>query len=152
MPAFAFIQFQGDTFAHEGMKPETGREPIITVRVFVGLFAPKLAVEQNVDVCAASQRFERETVAQPDIPRIIILFAGKGKLGVIVHISGDKAKQHIRLPMLPVIIPAQSGRNHPHRTGKLQLGVSRNELLPSGFVLLQTFLVRIARMLSILTL
>ena len=141
MPSFPFGELERDAFSGEDMKTEACREPIITFWITVGLPSPKLAVEQDIDISSARQRLEREMPAQRNTPWIIVLLSCESKLGIVVGISRDKTEEHIGLPMFPVVIPTQSGRDQSHRTGELELRITWDKLLPSLLVLFQAFLV-----------
>lgn len=141
MPSFPFGELERDAFTCKDVEAETRREPVITFRVTVGLASPKFAIEQDIDVGSAGQRFEREMLAQRNAPWVIVLFDGKGKLGIVIGIGGNKTEKHIRLPMFLIVIPTQSERDEPHRTGELEFRIARDEPFPSLLILFQAFLV-----------
>ena len=52
-------QFQRDALAQEGMEADAGGEPVVAIGIFVRLFAPKITIEQGVDIDATTQWLER---------------------------------------------------------------------------------------------
>ena len=114
MPSFPFGELERDAFTCKDVEAETRPEPVLAFRIAVGLTSPTRPIEQDIDVGSAGQRFEREMFAQRNAPWVIVLLDGKGKLGIVIGIGGNKTEKHIRLPMFLVVIPTQSERDEPH--------------------------------------
>ena len=61
MPTIGSIQLQGETLCHKRMETNSCREPVVSLRLFIGLLAPEITIEQGIHIHAASQRFELES-------------------------------------------------------------------------------------------
>ena len=74
-----------------------------------------------------------------DVPRVIILFQGESHVCVIICVAGDDTQQHIRFPMIPVIIPTGTHGEHRHGTCELYFRIAGDDPLPCVLVPLHSF-------------
>lgn len=58
---------------------------------------------------------------------------------MIIGVAGDDAQQHVRFPMIPVIIPTGTYGEHRHGTCELYFRIAGDDPLPCAFVPLYSF-------------
>ena len=58
---------------------------------------------------------------------------------MIIRVAGDDTQQHIRFPMIPVVIPTGTHGEHRHGTCELYFRIAGDDPLPCVLVPLHSF-------------
>ena len=92
IPSFFSLQIERNALSEESMQPDPGGKSIVSLRITLGVFHPKIAVEQGIDIHPPAERLDFETVAQRDMPGNIVLLQCHRGHGMLVRVAGNETE------------------------------------------------------------
>ena len=109
-----------------------GGEGVVLAWIAVGFLDPELLADDRVDVHAAVERFDGETVAAGDAPRDVALFGCGGDVEFVGLAARQESQVEIRLPLtFASVVPSGTEREETHAAGVLYLDVGGDHAPPS---------------------